>query len=79
FEFGGIFAGDDEKVRISAVFQGVEAGSGLAFLSTWTGRALGVETIGLDLSGRCHRETSGTRVTGERGGSREVCLEVIGE
>src|ERR1035438_6948336 len=47
---GGIFAGDDDGSSVHAVFQGVEAGGGLALGGAGSGRFLRVGAICGDLS-----------------------------
>ena len=51
---GGIFAGADDGGGVDAVFQGIEAGGGLALDGAGSGGLLRVGAIGGDLSGACH-------------------------
>ena len=51
---GGIFAGEDEGFGVEAVFESVEAGSGLALGGAGSGRFERVGAIGGDLSWGCH-------------------------
>jgi hypothetical protein len=51
---GGIFAADDDRGGIDAVFQGIEAGGGLALGGAGSGGLLRVGAIGVELCGGCH-------------------------
>ena len=51
---GGVFAGDDDGGGIDAVFQGIEAGSGLALDGAGSGGLQRVGAIGGDLGWCCH-------------------------
>src|SRR5258706_571469 len=51
---GGIFAGDDDGGGVDAVFQGIEAGRGLALGGAGSGGLLRVGAIRVDLSRGCH-------------------------
>ena len=69
----GVFAGDDDGGGVHAVFQGVEAGGGLALDGAGSGGLLRVGAIGVDLCWGCHdsdlaRERSGFRGWGSVSG-----------
>src|SRR6185369_11126368 len=51
---GGIFAGDDDGGGVDAVFQGIEAGGGLALGGAWSGGLLRVGAVCVNLGGGCH-------------------------
>ena len=51
---GGIFAGDDDGGGVDAVFQGIEAGGGLALGGAGSGGLRRVGAICVDLCGGCH-------------------------
>jgi hypothetical protein len=51
---GGIFAGDDDGGGVDAVFQGIEAGGGLALGGAGSGGLQRVGAICFDLCGACH-------------------------
>ena len=51
---GGIFAGDDDGGGVDAVFQGIEAGGGLALGGAGSGRLQRVGAICVDLGWGCH-------------------------
>ena len=48
FIFGGVFAGDDDGGGVDAVFQGIEAGGGLALGGAGSGGLQRVGAIGVD-------------------------------
>ena len=54
FVVGGVFAWDDDGGGVDAVFQGIEAGGGLALGGAGSGGLLRVGAIGVDLCGGCH-------------------------
>src|ERR1035437_1232198 len=51
---GGVFAGDDDGSGVKAMFEGVEAGGGLALDGAGSGGLLGVGLVGGDLCWGCH-------------------------
>jgi len=51
---GGIFAGDDDGGGVDAVFQGIEAGGGLALGGAGSGRLQRVGAICVNLCWACH-------------------------
>ena len=51
---GGIFAGDDDGGGVDAVFQGIEAGGGLALDGAGSGGLQRVGAIGINLGWGCH-------------------------
>ena len=55
-ELGGIFIGNDSRLRVDAGFQGIEARFGLALSGARASRFLCIQAIGLDLFERCHKE-----------------------
>jgi hypothetical protein len=69
---GGVLARDDDGGGVDAMFEGVEAGSGLALGGAGSGRLLRVGAIGGDLCRGCHAYdlTRGRR--GIRGWGRQM-------
>ena len=51
---GGIFAGDDDGGGVDAVFQGIEAGGGLALGGAGSGGLLRVGAVCVNLGRGCH-------------------------
>jgi len=53
-QVGFVFSGDDAFSGVGAVFEGVETGRGLTLFGAGACRFLGVEAVGLGLSGGRH-------------------------
>ncbi len=75
-EFGGVLAGDDGRLRVNPVFQGIETGGVPAGVRTRSSEFLRVEAVGFDLAESSH---SAYRVTGRQAEIGDGAGQVVEE